>query len=1359
MKASKKMHKLFLLTAVMLTVAVGCTKRRPDRFAQGQGKYLKAISDYEGKEFALKTGPAVVRASTTTSENVVVEKGQDGKMVDFVEEFPLVTYSSSATLLPKEIELRARPNTSDVYTIKYEVTRDFLKVFKVAQKEDIPFEERTSAEVQSDGRLAVPLVGYPLELISTESALNSDNERTNQIIEQHVQQVNEAQYFRINETNFQKYSYQDKSETFPISFFGVDEGTTWDYAETIVSGTDAYEPYTGLWVSSDSDHNAPARVKFVRFGDNELKVVNAVTPVGKKTGGIQNADVISIPAKYLDYRPTPQGSEAGMAEEVFLGNHYTKRKFVQLNLSGIQAGENSGAMDLTEVRIAPDYFSFVVETKGQVRLKIRYSFHKSKKNDNYKPKYGFRDDLKTFGAITRQVPFDSTQPLLTQTINDVDQLRVVTRHASNNIDFYIGATTDDKYIPYAEKAVALWNSRLEQAGSAVRLNLHKEKQALGDVRYNIVDFVEPAYSAGWAGVSTSVVDEKTGEIISTIAQIQVSAIRAALHYYLEYYVNYKLGVEDKYGVGSLVPMSSSENLIGNVSQLELAKSADTFKKLGFEGIYFENNAGMSNVQKVKGSERLVFQSDAQMQESAKQAAALSKFAPKRNIKNNNEIFCSTGIADADFVKSVETLCAHSDNPDVAPLTEYLSQAKVSDFATFIPDKQVLDQCVEQLLMKGNHLTTTAVHEIGHSIGLAHNFKGSADKANFYPESSGESGSSSIMDYFPSTREVLVGPGKYDTATVKYIYDNKVELRTGQDVKIRTDKDLGAQGLSQKIRPFLYCSDSDAARYIDPLCQQFDSGSNVVDVTNNYIEDLKIAIAQYSNRLYRAGVSSDWLTRSVFRRLLPMRRIYDEWRYYLASYVGQNNQYLEKFSKEDYQKKIDEMMKDPKMGATYKQYYQASRMIFNFLYNDLYFLPNRYCVGTDSNGVQKAVEMEKIRAAQGPYDEAVIEGCASTQAQNYLNKLGLKNVKEIGYDIYSSRDRVDVMDTTRRPYDNVGTIGVRMNAMYMLVQRASMQPLSAERGFTPNFIDEPDFRDQMERGLLYRTLRGVRLPGYDTTFAQFEQESDLVTTGYYLFKLGLSIPGKPGVSVERGVPYQTFPTQIKEYAEQQSDYIQFGSLYIGVPSPQNNVALALVKEYKADKNSGAIKPVNMKVMTEVRGALEKLLPPTKAEQKQAHVGNALSVVMAFEQIVGQHQDEPKDELQGTVDLLFDTFPELKNFYENVDQSTGFSTGINQLAQLTDQLKKEAAANGGKASDETTQKVQQIQGQLQQLMSRSLYGMSSQVDEQFSDFYKDAYLHRLDASIARRSAAASRNAQSPEEVEAQSNLILRILTNDI
>jgi hypothetical protein len=89
-----------------------------------------------------------------------------------------------------------------------------------------------------------------------------------------------------------------------------------------------------------------------------------------------------------------------------------------------------------------------------------------------------------------------------------------------------------------------------------------------------------------------------------------------------------------------------------------------------------------------------------------------------------------------------------------------------------------------------YVAAIAAHEVGHTLGLRHNFKGS-----LLPPSS------SIMEYLPTLEKVELGasPGSYDVEAIRYLY-----------------------GLSPMPPTLPFCTDDDAN--LDPECRRWDKGT-------------------------------------------------------------------------------------------------------------------------------------------------------------------------------------------------------------------------------------------------------------------------------------------------------------------------------------------------------------------------------------------------------------------------------------------------------------------------------------------------------------------------------------------------------
>lgn len=173
--------------------------------------------------------------------------------------------------------------------------------------------------------------------------------------------------------------------------------------------------------------------------------------------------------------------------------------------------------------------------------------------------------------------------------------------------------------------------------------------------------------------------------------------------------------------------------------------------------------------------------------------------------------------------------------------------------------------------------STLSHELGHAIGLHHNFKASTDKANYKFDENDKSGRnySSIMDYMPDIDMNYAGPGPYDMHAMRAGYTGLVELNpallkdpelakfqltlSGEKKNLASMQELTLKFARQRsyvhltkdtfnkiglLRYYEQCDDTGLGLSI--LCKQFDVGGSPVEIVQNAIQDYN---RSYANRYY------------------------------------------------------------------------------------------------------------------------------------------------------------------------------------------------------------------------------------------------------------------------------------------------------------------------------------------------------------------------------------------------------------------------------------------------------------------------------------------------------------------------------
>ncbi len=169
-------------------------------------------------------------------------------------------------------------------------------------------------------------------------------------------------------------------------------------------------------------------------------------------------------------------------------------------------------------------------------------------------------------------------------------------------------------------------------------------------------------------------------------------------------------------------------------------------------------------------------------------------------------------------------------------------------------------------------TPTLIHEVGHTLGLRHNFSGSHDKKNYYTkEELAQKGLepvdvpySSVMDYSYRTLNELHTLGKYDVAALRFGYARQVETEDGKFIPVETTladflkqrkmERTSSEGIDPvtgskdvKLKVFDFCTDEHVA--LNASCARFDEGSNFVEQMSNLMESYDLS---YKRNNFRNG---------------------------------------------------------------------------------------------------------------------------------------------------------------------------------------------------------------------------------------------------------------------------------------------------------------------------------------------------------------------------------------------------------------------------------------------------------------------------------------------------------------------------
>ncbi len=1180
------MRLLHVVLVLSFSILVGCTKKRPVMFSQGQGRETEKISTYadtcgdlktsgikkdvnKGEVQAHVSGSQIFDAKGSTKQNLRIEsKNNLG-----VNYFTYVNYATKMDLLGKDLLFRGRENFT--YKICYRLSPNWLKVVKIGARKDIPFSEAPSGKVLKSGptpeedTLEIPLMGYRVTYFSREKQVNADNEKTNIVIELPQTDPSKAKYVKVDKLSRELYTSLTKVDVLPKTFFEGD----WFYGETIIDTSDEEYGSRGNNLTFDSTYNLANKIRFLPIHTGKgsyLRAVNLqVDPrLDVKKLNAEQLDYVtafSLDINPVQYRSIRLGNnDIQMREEEDDTIEPAKRDYYKVSFESVETPSQifnslissyfsfegwmnsnilQGKKRLVDMQVSDRYFSFTVQNDATKR-RIRLSFlrtdayqERTPKNIAFTSKKYFKDDKKSYGFYATQPVMIRTGALYRQEDLDKNSFLFRFNHKKSVITYHLSdATPDDQWLyDVAQDAFSIWNAALTEANAGIRLKLQMNgskpaRADLGDIRYNVINFVESLTGDGSGGLGPWITDAQTGEIVSATANIYLQTYREVYLGYIRQYILDETGIYAGTPFYSTMVQSATPSFVGleykapytnnivqnksalgdfSIQSADFLKPESEFNKLLRPGSTLVTNNAQQTIE-----DKILYKKIADLDgkgEVANPNDALIRLSDLRKTPIGSTLQYTlphasgpVGIGLNEMKEAIEKSC-----PEVVAFAKSLKARKDAGETALKIDTNTevaLSNACFRVIGK-TEVTGVLVHELGHNLGLAHNFAGSSDGPHLFTkdtfnriygginngqfianEDKDVLATASVMDYVPSTVNSAF-PGAYDIAALRYSYTSQVENAEGNLQHFDADKSLVDQGI--KAKKYKYCDDMDVMLSEDPLCMRFDAGGDTLQVTKYLISQFRALILSRNFRYDRVRTPNKdaFFYAKIERYYLPLKRIYDEWRMRLADFAA-HDPYLVKYSAQSYAVNaedeeaslLEQMRDDKNYGAYFAEYYQPSREIYNFL-KEVISYPNYYCVGISNNQLVKVVEFERIlnfysptKVGENLHSTTAMKSCSDPLAQQYLkDKLDVSYLGEFGMPYHNISYQFDrYNDQTEDSIDVIGIQDDKFIADWVLASRWPTNILTWRRGFYPNFLDEPDLKVDFEDTLRKRVLTGVDL---------------------------------------------------------------------------------------------------------------------------------------------------------------------------------------------------------------------------------------------------------------------------------------------
>lgn len=487
------------------------------------------------------------------------------------------------------------------------------------------------------------------------------------------------------------------------------------------------------------------------------------------------------------------------------------------------------------------------------------------------------------------------------------------------------------------KAFEGMNRSLRMANAGIELELVEPSgKKSGDLRNSMIVLIDDPLSNGLLGYAPTVTNPRTGEIVQGHINMYSGVLTSIARHNWEGMVDFtvKKVNEQKSGLEKAAPPEEKKNEGADDETLKKLSDKKLIRKVlsgtgGNVSSHVVGNASLklplTKLEKIeklsKGARKAEKAMEARLKErfvwtrendrAMENASEFEKLAHKHMMRMKR-------FAENNALSDEAYKIAHTTKALIPGIKEikgvFNEDGTLKRWKDLTPEQK---QQATDIIVPYSY-TATLVHEVGHGLGLRHNFIASKDADNYWTEEEAKElglthapAYSSVMDYAFDTLNESTIFGKYDIAALRFAYAREVEVnvapkdengqlpdgvKPSQFIKVETtltelSDQLDANNGSDQtpfnlsLRPYDFCTDSNAG--LSASCNRFDEGSTLVEITNHYISKYE---DYYRYRNFRDGRNTyqaeglGGYAIARFHEFNRIRGIFEEWEFF-ASIFG------------------------------------------------------------------------------------------------------------------------------------------------------------------------------------------------------------------------------------------------------------------------------------------------------------------------------------------------------------------------------------------------------------------------------------------------------------------------------------------